>query len=171
MKIDGLETEVAALKTLVLTSTPSQPNKHLHPQLQTDQKGGGGSGGRHVRAKSKEEGSSGMSSLPSSSMVGVGASPKTGSPRCVRTDEKINSVYKIDYFNLRTGLSNSGCSSLVLVNGTLSQDLADGSNACDGGEEEHSLKMIDPAIRKDYLAWKKDPTLDRGHPFLTRIYK
>ena len=33
MKIDGLETEVAALKTLVLTSTPSQPNRHLHPQL------------------------------------------------------------------------------------------------------------------------------------------
>merc|ERR1719262_568219 len=33
MKIDGLETEVAALKTLVLASTPSQPNRHLHPQL------------------------------------------------------------------------------------------------------------------------------------------
>ena len=33
MKIEGLETEVAALKTLVLTSTPSQPNKHLHPQV------------------------------------------------------------------------------------------------------------------------------------------
>jgi len=33
MKIDGLETEVAALKDLVLTSTPSKPNKHLHPQL------------------------------------------------------------------------------------------------------------------------------------------
>ena len=33
MKIDGLETEVTALKALVLTSTPSQPNRHLHPQL------------------------------------------------------------------------------------------------------------------------------------------
>ena len=33
MKVEGLETEVAALKTLVLTSTPSQPNKHLHPQV------------------------------------------------------------------------------------------------------------------------------------------
>ena len=33
MKIDGLETEVTALKALVLTSTPSQPNHHLHPQL------------------------------------------------------------------------------------------------------------------------------------------
>jgi len=33
MKVDGLQTEVVALKTLVITSTPSQPNKHLHPQL------------------------------------------------------------------------------------------------------------------------------------------
>ncbi len=28
MKVDGLETEVAALKTLVLTSTPARPNRH-----------------------------------------------------------------------------------------------------------------------------------------------
>merc|ERR1719474_242399 len=33
MKVDGLTTEVAALKALVITSTPSMPNKHLHPHL------------------------------------------------------------------------------------------------------------------------------------------
>lgn len=33
MKVDGLYTEVAALKALVITSTPSKPNLHLHPQL------------------------------------------------------------------------------------------------------------------------------------------
>ncbi|CAH2007520.1 unnamed protein product [Acanthoscelides obtectus] len=33
MKVDVLTAEVAALKTLVLTSTPSSPNPHLHPQL------------------------------------------------------------------------------------------------------------------------------------------
>ncbi|UYV73426.1 EPM2AIP1 [Cordylochernes scorpioides] len=33
LKIDMLQAEVAALKTLVLTSTPSAPNRHLHPQL------------------------------------------------------------------------------------------------------------------------------------------
>ena len=46
MKIDGLETEVAALKTLVLTSTPSKPNKHLHPHL--DSKNRPGSAGTSV---------------------------------------------------------------------------------------------------------------------------
>lgn len=32
MKVDVLTAEVAALKTLVLTSTPSKPNLHLHGQ-------------------------------------------------------------------------------------------------------------------------------------------
>ncbi|XP_025099265.1 guanine nucleotide exchange factor for Rab-3A-like isoform X2 [Pomacea canaliculata] len=32
-KIEVLQAEVAALKQLVLTSTPSAPNKHLHPQI------------------------------------------------------------------------------------------------------------------------------------------
>uniref|UniRef100_A0A3B4D2B7 GDP/GTP exchange factor Sec2 N-terminal domain-containing protein n=1 Tax=Pygocentrus nattereri TaxID=42514 RepID=A0A3B4D2B7_PYGNA len=34
-KIDVLQAEVSALKTLVLTSTPSSPNRQLHPQLQS----------------------------------------------------------------------------------------------------------------------------------------
>ena len=33
MKVDVLTAEVTALKTLVLTSTPSMPNPHLHPQI------------------------------------------------------------------------------------------------------------------------------------------
>lgn len=33
MQVEVLTAEVDALKTLVLTSTPSQPNAHLHPQL------------------------------------------------------------------------------------------------------------------------------------------
>merc|ERR1712183_611828 len=32
-QVDGLQTEVAALKTLVITSTPSMPNRHLHPHI------------------------------------------------------------------------------------------------------------------------------------------
>lgn len=33
MKVEVLAAEVNALKTLVLTSTPSRPNPHLHPQI------------------------------------------------------------------------------------------------------------------------------------------
>ncbi|KAL1110133.1 hypothetical protein AAG570_008210 [Ranatra chinensis] len=40
MQIDVLTAEVSALKTLVLTSTPSRPNPHLHPQLEKDDSSG-----------------------------------------------------------------------------------------------------------------------------------
>ncbi|XP_064423399.1 guanine nucleotide exchange factor for Rab-3A isoform X4 [Latimeria chalumnae] len=37
-KIDMLQAEVTALKTLVITSTPSSPNPELHPQIQSPSK-------------------------------------------------------------------------------------------------------------------------------------
>ncbi|XP_065159532.1 guanine nucleotide exchange factor for Rab-3A-like [Atheta coriaria] len=39
MKVDVLTAEVSALKTLVLTSTPSKPNPHLHPQIDLRSRG------------------------------------------------------------------------------------------------------------------------------------
>uniref|UniRef100_A0A3Q3GZA1 RAB3A interacting protein (rabin3)-like 1 n=1 Tax=Kryptolebias marmoratus TaxID=37003 RepID=A0A3Q3GZA1_KRYMA len=52
-KIDVLQAEVTALKTLVLTSTPSSPNRQLHPQLQgSAARGSYKHGGGHVRNKS-----------------------------------------------------------------------------------------------------------------------
>ncbi|KAF3854910.1 hypothetical protein F7725_022965 [Dissostichus mawsoni] len=52
-KIDVLQAEVTALKTLVLTSTPSSPNRQLHPQLQASgARGGYRHVGGHVRNKS-----------------------------------------------------------------------------------------------------------------------
>lgn len=39
LKIEVLQAEVQALKTLVITSTPSMPNRHLHPQI--EKKGNG----------------------------------------------------------------------------------------------------------------------------------
>uniref|UniRef100_A0A8D2QPN3 RAB3A interacting protein like 1 n=2 Tax=Zosterops TaxID=36298 RepID=A0A8D2QPN3_ZOSLA len=49
-KIDMLQAEVTALKTLVITSTPSSPNRELHPQLQTPSRAGFRKG--HGRNKS-----------------------------------------------------------------------------------------------------------------------
>ncbi|KAM4618631.1 guanine nucleotide exchange factor for Rab-3A isoform 2-T3 [Polymixia lowei] len=52
-KIDVLQAEVTALKTLVLTSTPSSPNRQLHPQLLTPgTRGSHKHGGGHTRNKS-----------------------------------------------------------------------------------------------------------------------
>ena len=33
MQVEVLQAEVSALKALVLTSTPSAPNPHLHPHI------------------------------------------------------------------------------------------------------------------------------------------
>ncbi|XP_019574612.2 guanine nucleotide exchange factor for Rab-3A isoform X4 [Rhinolophus sinicus] len=49
-KIDMLQAEVTALKTLVITSTPASPNRELHPQLLSPAKAGLRKG--HVRHKS-----------------------------------------------------------------------------------------------------------------------
>lgn len=45
-----LQAEVTALKTLVITSTPSSPNRELHPQLLSASKAGPRKG--HLRHKS-----------------------------------------------------------------------------------------------------------------------
>uniref|UniRef100_A0A8C9X5T6 RAB3A interacting protein like 1 n=1 Tax=Sander lucioperca TaxID=283035 RepID=A0A8C9X5T6_SANLU len=56
-KIDVLQAEVTALKTLVLTSTPSSPNRQLHPQLQpSGTRGAYKHVGGHVRNKSASGG-------------------------------------------------------------------------------------------------------------------
>lgn len=49
-KIDMLQAEVTALKTLVITSTPASPNRDLHPQLLSPTKTGSRKG--HSRHKS-----------------------------------------------------------------------------------------------------------------------
>ncbi|KAE8606930.1 hypothetical protein XENTR_v10010930 [Xenopus tropicalis] len=49
-KIDMLQAEVTALKTLVITSTPSSPNRDLHPQLLSPSKNALRKG--HARNKS-----------------------------------------------------------------------------------------------------------------------
>lgn len=93
LKIDGLQTEVSALRTLVLTSTPARPNKHLHPHL--------------------------SQSSPSAS----------------------------------TSTLNS-------------------SEPCSEKPEKEEERLIDPVLRKEYLTWKKSPTLEKQESdFLKRIYR
>jgi len=49
-KVEVLQAEVSALKQLVLTSTPSSPNKHLHPQIAN-----GDAPGNKEKEKKKEK--------------------------------------------------------------------------------------------------------------------
>ena len=132
MKIEGLETEVAALKTLVLTSTPSQPNVHLHPQINL--------GNNKSNKKSK-----GLKKETS------GSNDSVGSASSSKQQPTVNG----------------------LINGAAAANPESGPNslASSAGETSDSWRSIDPCLRKDYLSWKKNPTLKRDHPFVERIYK
>ncbi|XP_042351942.1 guanine nucleotide exchange factor for Rab-3A [Plectropomus leopardus] len=71
-KIDVLQAEVTALKTLVLTSTPSSPNRQLHPQLQTSgTRGAHKHVGGHVRNKSASGGFPSPPGKPEPSSVSI----------------------------------------------------------------------------------------------------
>ncbi|XP_077529017.1 guanine nucleotide exchange factor for Rab-3A-like isoform X1 [Haemaphysalis longicornis] len=76
LQVEVLQAEVSALKALVLTSTPSRPNAHLHPQLGRH---------RHRRSPSNYElatcrpPSPPPSSQPLGGPLGVGGQPATAS--------------------------------------------------------------------------------------------
>nr|XP_046249178.1 guanine nucleotide exchange factor for Rab-3A isoform X3 [Scatophagus argus] len=72
-KIDVLQAEVTALKTLVLTSTPSSPNRQLHPQLQSSGTRGAYKKhvGGHIRNKSTSSAFPSSTGKPEPSSVSV----------------------------------------------------------------------------------------------------
>lgn len=74
MQVEVLTAEVAALKTLVLTSTPSRPNPHLHPQIDPRSKEDGSNTGsglfrKHRRSPSHFNLKYGRENSPPSSPV------------------------------------------------------------------------------------------------------
>ncbi|XP_054588978.1 guanine nucleotide exchange factor for Rab-3A isoform X3 [Nothobranchius furzeri] len=76
-KIDVLQAEVTALKILVLTSTPSSPNRQLHPQLQSSgTRGAHKCGGGHVRNKSISRAFQSSSGKPEPSSVSIQSAGK-----------------------------------------------------------------------------------------------
>uniref|UniRef100_A0A8C5H3M1 Guanine nucleotide exchange factor for Rab-3A-like n=1 Tax=Gouania willdenowi TaxID=441366 RepID=A0A8C5H3M1_GOUWI len=89
-KIDVLQAEVTALKTLVLTSTPSSPNRQLHPQLQSTR-------GAHKHVRGHTRNKSVSDSFPTSTPQppSVPAQPTT------RQDRETDSVLFAEFLMWR----------------------------------------------------------------------
>ncbi|XP_035498300.2 guanine nucleotide exchange factor for Rab-3A isoform X5 [Scophthalmus maximus] len=105
-KIDVLQAEVTALKTLVLTSTPSSPNRQLHPQLQASgARGAYKHGGGHVRNKS-------MSSVFPSSPGKLEASSLSIQP-VAKEDREMDSVLYAEFLMWRERPSLDRSSALL----------------------------------------------------------
>ncbi|KAJ1529804.1 hypothetical protein ONE63_006549 [Megalurothrips usitatus] len=88
MQVEVLTAEVAALKTLVLTSTPARPNPHLHPQIDKtkscDDSGGGGLFRKHRRSPSHFNLKYGRENSPPESPVKENHSQSAPTGGCVQ---------------------------------------------------------------------------------------
>lgn len=90
LKVEVLQAEVSALKALVLTSTPSRPNAHLHPQLGRH---------RHRRSPSNYELATCRPPSPPPSSQHQGGGPPVGvggQPAAASTDSSSHDLSEAD---------------------------------------------------------------------------
>ncbi|XP_033350978.1 LOW QUALITY PROTEIN: guanine nucleotide exchange factor for Rab-3A-like [Bombus vosnesenskii] len=139
MKAEVLAAEVAALKTLVLTSTPAKPNFHLHPQIDTK-------------------------SRPNSEDTQQGL---------LRKHRRSPS-----HFNLKYGRESSPPdsplkeqrSSLPSDRETLEREWKKDSEKEKDKECKDFGLEVDPRVHTEFLKWKANPCVDKGDPFVGRIF-
>lgn len=142
MKAEVLAAEVAALKTLVLTSTPAKPNFHLHPQIDTKSR---------PNNEDNQQGS-------------IFARKHRRSP---------------SHFNLKYGRESSPPDSplkeqrpsLPSDRETLERDWKKDSEKEKDKECKDFGLEVDPRIHTEFLKWKANPCVDKGDPFVGRIFK
>ncbi|XP_010211852.1 PREDICTED: guanine nucleotide exchange factor for Rab-3A, partial [Tinamus guttatus] len=143
-KIDMLQAEVTALKTLVITSTPSSPNWELHPQLQGPAKAVFRKG--HGRNKS------------TSSAVVTAASPSAApgpvSPECKEA-----------------GVPALLSMLLCVLPGTMLQLPWEPAWQPSSAASSSASRQVDSILFAEFQAWKESPTLDKSSSFLDRIYR
>ncbi|XP_062433959.1 guanine nucleotide exchange factor for Rab-3A isoform X3 [Rhea pennata] len=143
-KIDMLQAEVTALKTLVITSTPSSPNRELHPQLQSPTKAVFRKG--HGRNKST-----------SSAVVNAASQSVTSEP--VKHECKESGVPAL--------LSLLLC----IIPGKAIHIIYEPGWQALGADASSSLRQVDSILFAEFQAWKESPTLDKSCSFLDRIYR
>ncbi|XP_062973074.1 guanine nucleotide exchange factor for Rab-3A isoform X1 [Elgaria multicarinata webbii] len=145
-KIDMLQAEVTALKTLVITSTPSSPNRELHPQLQSPTKAVFRKG--HGRNKSTSSPGAATAASPSAPVEPASSEFKeSGVPTllslllCIVPAKAIHITYEPGWQSLATDSSFSSLS-----------------------------RQVDSILFAEFQTWKESPTLDKSCSFLERIY-
>ncbi|XP_068117421.1 guanine nucleotide exchange factor for Rab-3A isoform X2 [Hyperolius riggenbachi] len=141
-KIDMLQAEVTALKTLVITSTPSSPNRELHPQLQSPSRNALRKG--HARHKS----------------TGCAAVAQAAPPvQPVSNEAK-------EFSAVPSLLSLLLC---IVPGKVVHLTYEPGWPVSD--ESSSSSRQVDSILYSEYIKWKENPTLEKSSPFLSRIYQ
>ncbi|XP_014487651.1 PREDICTED: guanine nucleotide exchange factor for Rab-3A-like [Dinoponera quadriceps] len=142
MKSEVLAAEVAALKTLVLTSTPSRPNPHLHPQIDTKGRAGNGEESqqglftkKHRRSPSHFNLKYGRENSPPDSPVKEQRPP-------LPTDRE---VLERDWKRDREKERERECKDFGLE--------------------------VDPRVHTEFLRWKANPCVDKSDLFVARVFR
>lgn len=152
MQVEVLQAEVEALKTLVLTSTPSQPNAHLHPQLASSQS----SGNIHLQN---------ISSSPNN-----GQPVKSGGLKMFTRHRRGTSDCDMKYHHIQhQGDSSPSLLSSSPENPTRrsSDALADATTADGDAHGE-----IDPVLYAELESWRQKPSLEQDKsPLMKRLFE
>ncbi|KAM4845144.1 guanine nucleotide exchange factor for Rab-3A isoform 2-T2 [Thomomys bottae] len=153
-KIDMLQAEVTALKTLVITSTPASPNRELHPQLLSPTKTGPRKG--HSRHKSTSNAlcpvvcpTAGRALTPDKEGKEPGLPPLLSLLLCVIPSKAIHLTYE-PAWQLLPG------EPVTAPTSTTSSSLS---------------RQVDTTLFAEFQAWRASPTLDKTCPFLERVYR
>uniref|UniRef100_A0A8D0CP82 RAB3A interacting protein like 1 n=1 Tax=Sander lucioperca TaxID=283035 RepID=A0A8D0CP82_SANLU len=150
-KIDVLQAEVTALKTLVLTSTPSSPNRQLHPQLQpSGTRGAYKHVGGHVRNKSASGGFPPSPGKPEPSSVSI--QPAAKEDREPAVPALLSLI-------------------LCLVPGQSVSVTFDRCWQEQGEELGTDSRQMDSVLYAEFLMWKENPSVEHSSAFLSRIYR
>ncbi|XP_017885045.1 guanine nucleotide exchange factor for Rab-3A-like isoform X1 [Ceratina calcarata] len=148
MKAEVLAAEVAALKTLVLTSTPAKPNFHLHPQIDT----------RSRPTTTNNDDATHQQSL--------------FARKHRRSPSHFNLKYGRESSPPDSPLKEQR-PSLPSDRETLERDW----RKSDPSEKEKDKECkdfgleVDPRVHTEFLKWKSNPCVDEGDPFVARIFK
>ncbi|XP_011310868.1 guanine nucleotide exchange factor for Rab-3A [Fopius arisanus] len=159
MKVEVLAAEVVALKTLVLTSTPAQPNPHLHPQIDRSA----------VRCKS-------TSSADETGGGGIFTKKHRRSPSHMNLKYGRENSPPESPVKEKGGFGNSEGQSIENSGGRDldSKDSVDDKGIeCERiGKDLGDLGMeIDPRLQEEFLAWKAKPCLSQSDAFVGRVFR
>ncbi|XP_027196260.1 guanine nucleotide exchange factor for Rab-3A-like [Dermatophagoides pteronyssinus] len=149
LKIDMLTAEVQALKLLVITSTPSKPNAHLHPQLNCSNSSSTlPTSGSHHHHHQKSNNNNNNTPSPKQKQSKHHQSMPKKSPS---NYELISNSKSFEQTKLST--------------------IDDDNNNDDIDEQFDDINEIDPVFYEEFQEWRKCPTLEPiCSNFMKRIY-
>lgn len=161
MQVEVLSAEVEALKTLVLTSTPSQPNAHLHPQL----------------SSSLSSGNIHTNNTPPSLGNGFAGNKSGGGLKMFTRHRRGTSDCDMKYHHIQGGADLNSPLSSSPENPVRPAGAAADACCLNGGSHlagtpDNDGCEVDPVLYDELENWRKNPSLEQeSSPLMQRLFE